>query len=916
MANYAYTDKSGKQFTKTAYDAQVAQGIDVSWYTPISTAAPVATPIETPAPVSTLPVATSLPISKESDTYKNLIWKGYTDTMIIDAYNKFKDKAGTKPAATPAAAPVINVNNQPPKKETPAKVETPAKEAIKTPEQIQAEADAIRYNDDSEPRMAEIATHLNNAVATNPNSLKTLDAFKKAYSVDPSIRSEKQIQVMTDWYTWYQKSIKLWLTPISDIVSWYPKTITDTDLETLKVTNPTKYGEVQTAIENKKALQAFKDELYGTKTDLVDWVADTAVSDTNTSLFDSYKSTIQSDEVKWLQTSMAEQDGKISKLKQTLNDIQKDVEKRYEGTGATKGKIAYIAAKEQAEIQNQISELSIDYNTNVNKYNSIVNTAKDTMTLGLQEQQAEAAERTAKMQELGFFYQSTPEGMSQMATMKYNAENPDLDSTNVGTSKMALNQTLDAYYKDFGDIITRTKWEVVNDVKAYAKANNVSMSQALKENFVTPLQGKSQYKAMVAKKYWTNKEESIQTIWGKDYIVTKNADGSIGYRLFDGIKSTTPYNQTVLNEDIVDTWIQNVYGSWVKLSTTTNTMLQTAVNDLKSQWIDLKIWDSRRSYETQKTAYDKRVAWGKKWERIAEPWKSFHETGQAIDISRDQMNNPKIVKVLLDAWFTRPVASEKRHWSYGEGADAITGQWWNTSSKNESNFEAYSSWWGQKAFGGTEKERTDALKEMGYTNRAEFNADYAKRGQQKVKEQPDPWFINALTYVTNNPLFDYVDESGKKQEGILWAQWFIDTRTISQIEWNILKWEKWDKWLTLGVITNLRMYPKLWNFVESLKTIRSSKVIDIVKTGKVKLYPMSDADIWLLASSVWLQLASFSEPWKELNTMKALKNLLNSYSQDWTSNGTQTPWLFNVDDYFSNIWAWSIATTPTGYPLY
>jgi hypothetical protein len=42
------------------------------------------------------------------------------------------------------------------------------------------------------------------------------------------------------------------------------------DLESLKVSNPNKYAEVQTAIENKKALQAFKDELYGTKTDTVD----------------------------------------------------------------------------------------------------------------------------------------------------------------------------------------------------------------------------------------------------------------------------------------------------------------------------------------------------------------------------------------------------------------------------------------------------------------------------------------------------------------------------------------------------------------------------------------------------------------------------------------------------------------------
>lgn len=188
-----------------------------------------------------------------------------------------------------------------------------------------------------------------------------------------------------------------------------------------------------------------------------------------------------------------------------LNHLKDSIEKRYEGKWATSAKIAYIYAKEWAKLQQQITDLWTDINNRVSKYNSIVNTAKDTMTMWLQEQETERAERNQKMQELGFYYQYTPEGMAQMATSKYNAENPDMDSTNTTTSKMALNQALDAYYKDFGDIIQRPKAQVVNDVLAYAKSKGISVSQALKENFVTPLQWKSKYKSMVQKKYGTEK---------------------------------------------------------------------------------------------------------------------------------------------------------------------------------------------------------------------------------------------------------------------------------------------------------------------------------------------------------------------------------------------------------------------------
>jgi len=167
-------------------------------------ATPIATTPVTPQPTPTSDVA--LPFSKETATYKELVGKGYTDQMILDAYNKMKStktpEQQAKLTKQETTQPAVNVNVQAPKPEKPAKV-AEVKEPVKTPAQLQAEADQIRYNDDSEARLAEITNNLNNMVATNPNALKNIDAFKLAYSYDK--RSDVQKKVLENRYAGYQK---------------------------------------------------------------------------------------------------------------------------------------------------------------------------------------------------------------------------------------------------------------------------------------------------------------------------------------------------------------------------------------------------------------------------------------------------------------------------------------------------------------------------------------------------------------------------------------------------------------------------------------------------------------------------------------------------------------------------------------
>lgn len=142
---------------------------------------------------------------------------------------------------------------------------------------------------------------------------------------------------------------------------------------------------------------------------------------------------------------------------------------------------------------------------------------------------------------------------------------------------------------------------------------------------------------------------------------------------------TWTYQRVKLNETPnEDTWIPNVYGSTVKLAPTVWAMLNEAYNALAAQWIELKIWDSYRSYESQKQAYESGKAW------VVSPDKSYHVIWQAFDLSQNakdwMKDNEAVTQALLDAGFTRPNAKEWWHWSYGEWKDAFGGKPRNSSA--------------------------------------------------------------------------------------------------------------------------------------------------------------------------------------------------------------------------------------------
>ena len=99
--------------------------------------------------------------------------------------------------------------------------------------------------------------------------------------------------------------------------------------------------------------------------------------------------------------------------------------------------------------------------------------------------------------ELNLQYQ---EDLAKMQN-RLESELSNLDVDDPQQQRANLNRVVGQYFEKYWDIIQRSQSQVVDDVLAYAKANGISVGQALKENFIEPLQWKTEYQNMLATKY-------------------------------------------------------------------------------------------------------------------------------------------------------------------------------------------------------------------------------------------------------------------------------------------------------------------------------------------------------------------------------------------------------------------------------
>lgn len=365
------------------------------------------------------------------------------------------------------------------------------------------------YQDDSEARLLETQNNLQAYYNQNPDLFTDRPTFDSTFHYGE--RSNLQKQTLDNFYNKRQYETQFGNLTSDDIAKKLVNAeITDTDLNWMKAYDAARYNEVmqkraeqQTQIDNQNTLATMATQA-GFK-----WFEDQmGLKDVNNNgIFDSFEVN-QSPELKAAQEKSIQLNTQIEDIDKETETIQKDIESHY--GSLSKGQLAAL-------VRDRTVDLTMKRNAAVRELTAVNGTAKNLLEAQQQQQQGIKDSLTAFQQMYGI-YQTTPQGIVEQATAKYAAEHPNMDTGTPQQQQMALNQTLDNYFKDYGAIIMRPQAQVVSDVLALAKSKGISVSQALKENFLTPLQAKPEYKAILKKSIWEDKWVTFWVIWQVDGV--------------------------------------------------------------------------------------------------------------------------------------------------------------------------------------------------------------------------------------------------------------------------------------------------------------------------------------------------------------------------------------------------------------
>ena len=214
------------------------------------------------------------------------------------------------------------------------------------------------------------------------------------------------------------------------------------------------------------------------------------------------------------------------------------------------------------------------------------------------------------------------------ATAKLNnqlqQELTDLSVEDENQLKANLNNALKAYYDERWAIIQRPQAEVVEDVIAYAKKNWITVAEALRKNFVEPLQSKKEYKTKVAQDYWMDKYQ-------QQYSYTIDGDWNIKI-------SASWYGEIPESAFKTRAGRQEAYGDVYENSVNWESYVQNLA------W-SIKDW----SYGWQCGAFcnDVLVAWGDS--KIF--WNTLQDKIKACNVKKEDW--PQVwYAVVFDLWFT------------------------------------------------------------------------------------------------------------------------------------------------------------------------------------------------------------------------------------------------------------------------
>ena len=455
------------------------------------------------------------------------------------------------------------------------------------------------YEIDSDARDAEMINNLNAYKVSNPEFFESRDAFNKAFEYH-NRKSDRQRAVLDS--VWKKKeledSVKNLKTgaDISNAMNSY--NLTAEQLDMLKKSNEAGYREYMQIQEDKIKLNIvnrweYRESTFVNPQDIIEKVmkrmgVDSKLKIQEMPILDAYEKKLKDSRYNEYDAQVVETNKELENVYSQLKSIESE-EYAASGTGASRGLIESKISKRTRGLQAkaQALEYKLQNRKNLRDHElAMVNNYIEKMWLQAKEQQRVF---DSKLKSYGLstdiLSYETPE-QKRERDLEYtqrkqdlelknkkdllNLENEmtDLSVTDPKQLRNSLTNVLKDYYKDYSSIIQRPLNMVVNDVLKQAKAEGISVEEALKKNFLSPLQGKAEYKAMLNKKLWIDPND------GKNkWEITQDEDWKVKIKMTGTGQIPENFNRQQRISSYGD-WFQNA----------------TSLNDIGSIVADFQDW--------------------------------------------------------------------------------------------------------------------------------------------------------------------------------------------------------------------------------------------------------------------------------------------------------------------------------------
>lgn len=735
--------------------------------------------------------------------------------------------------------------------------------------------DGRDYQDNSPERMRQIADNINQFAITDPWLFDSEQAFRNAF-INWKWRTPEQEAFLMDLFKNRKLYNSLDTYPADKIGSMYAhwEWVPDSYLTYLKNSNPDRYNEVMSYKEQAEdgiANESYYSDLlknswFGDSSNLERQKKEWLLVDENGDLIDDRRYHEMSAEEKSYRDEAATIESENLKLEETLRYLDEDLIDQY--PDADYSTIMLLRSDRWSKIQKKIDA------------NNVTLTKLQWMISYMQsERQAQDkawAETIAQMQKnLWMYYDYTAEWMSELAQAQYAATNVTLDQADNWTDtqkQMALQSVLDDYYSKFWSIIQRSESQVINDVMALAKQKWISLSQALQENFITPLKSKDQYETLASwgslnadKRAKLNDDTLYNTATWQTMRVGATWGSYWTNWVYQFSDSEVRTGDTIWN-DINSIWHILDSDDWLRIWTYTSSKWYTYnVYATREDWIQATENLLKRSYYwmTLQDAAQKRI-W--QWKDISGAKSTIKQMWLWLNDTLSDANVRKFIEAMW-TWEWTLKWQSLEEWA----------QWWRDLSgykKDDSWYDPLLVDFFQKDPTKLTKDQWAKLKNMGYDERTylQMRQNYLT-GLAKSPDSSTVKILDTLGYLmTNYP-------------------WKFDL--VGAPVGQYVPWKYWDA---------------MWDYLSYMEYIKQNLTMDNLTKLKANGATFGSLTEWerprIEASATRLKSTMSEEKF-----LDELLNIYNAYAENaWM-------WTLTLDDinnmYWSSSQSWAWFATPS-----